>query len=153
MIWRFGKNNLHYIYQANYHDIVDRIMGGNFVTHLWRRKCLTIYLLCSNLNYSFFKSVLFSFKIGGCWVLIKILINCHLTRICNYCLFVMFTSIYSNSLWYMTLWCLQKIVYRVIQIKVYDRVCTFNQLINWFFFCYILSLYTDNSFLANMFIK
>ena len=46
-------------------------------------------------------------------------------------------------------------IYRVVQIKVYDWVFSLNQLINWFFYCYILFLYlfTDNSFLANMFLK
>ena len=40
-------------------------------------------------------------------------------------------------------------------IKVYDQVCSLNQLINCFFICYILFLYiyTDNSFFLNMFLK
>ena len=43
----------------------------------------------------------------------------------------------------------------MVQIKVYDRVCSLNQRINWFFLCYIffLSIYSDNSFFANIFLK
>ena len=38
--------------------------------------------------------------------------------------------------------------------KVYDRVCSLNQLINWFFMLYsFISIYTDNSFFAIMFLK
>ena len=46
------------------------------------------------------------------------------------------------------------ILYRVVRLKVYDRECSLNQLINRFF-CYILFLflYTYNSFLTNIFLK
>ena len=51
--------------------------------------------------------------------------------------------------------CYAQQIYRVVQIKVYGQVCSLNQLINWFFLSYILflSIYTDNSFFANMSLK
>ena len=43
--------------------------------------------------------------------------------------------------------------YRVVQIKVYGRVCSLYHLINWLFpYILFLYLYTDNSFLAIMFL-
>ena len=39
------------------------------------------------------------------------------------------------------------------QKKVYDRVCSLNQLIDFLSYILFLSIYTDNSFFANMFFK
>ena len=45
------------------------------------------------------------------------------------------------------------ILYRVVQIKVYDRVCSLNELINIFFGIFFFSIYIQTLFFANMNLK
>ena len=100
---------------------------------------LFLYLSFSFLSLSLFFS---SFSISFYDFIVKYIFYHMVMFRFDFLVFLSFSHFFipSLSLFLFSLSLFSLYIYRVVQIKVYDRVYSLNQPINWFFLCYILFL-------------